>query len=61
MDYILEFLWTVFFRVPLIIACMIFTIVFLLFTFIMLTIGVSIDVFLHITGLAKDENSKYRE
>ena len=57
MDYILEFLWTVFFRIPLIIMCSIFTILFFLFTFTILVIGGVVDVFLHITGLAKDQTS----
>ena len=57
MDYILEFLWTIFFRIPLIIICSIFTILFLLFTFTLLVIGGVVHVFLHITGLAKDQTS----
>ena len=57
MEYIMEFLWTVFVRIPLIILCMSFTIIFLLFTFIVLVIGVAIDVLLHVAGLAKDQTS----
>ena len=54
MDYLMEFIWTILVRIPLICLVSVFTITFLIFTFIILVVGVMLDVFLHVTGLAKE-------
>jgi len=51
----LDFLYTIFVRIPLIILAMIFIVIFITLTIIMLIVGLTIDVFLYDTGL--DENN----
>lgn len=57
----LDFLYTIFVRIPLIILAMIFIVVFIALTIIMLMVGLTIDVFLYATGLGENvpsENSR---
>ena len=50
----LDFIYTIFVRIPLIILAMMFIVIFITLTIIMLIVGLTIDVFLYATGL--DEN-----
>ena len=55
---IFDFIYTIIVRIPLIILAMVFFSIFMGFTIILFALGLLADVFLHITGLAKDENTK---
>ncbi len=50
----LDFIYTIFVRIPLIILAMMFIVIFITLTIVMLIVGLTIDVFLYATGL--DEN-----